>query len=87
MELLKSTGKRGPGKRKKAKEDEQEGLDGAEDPGLKKKSKREKGGVVSELSLDDMIYNNFVGPNGKGSWTAKRVCWTLGRFGPPHTLG
>ena len=59
VELLKSTGKKGPGKRKKVTEVEKEGLDGPEDVGLKKKSKRKKGGVDSELKLDDMIYNDF----------------------------
>ena len=59
VELLKSTGKKGPGKRKKVKDDEKKGLDGPEDADLKKKSKKKKGGVDSELKLDDMIYNDF----------------------------
>ena len=59
VELLKSTGKKGPGKRKKVKGDEKKGLDGPEDADLKKKSKRKKGGLDSELKLDDMIYNDF----------------------------
>ena len=82
VELLKSTGKRGPGKRKKVKEDEQEGLDGAEDPGLKKKSKRKKGGVDSELSIDDMIYKDFCWAKWQGRLDSKtslldfRKVWT-----------
>ena len=81
VELLKSTGKRGPGKRKKAKEDENVGLDGAEDPGLKKKSKKKKG-VESELSLDDMIYKDFCWAKWQGKVDSKtslldfRKVWT-----------
>ena len=81
VELLKSTGKRGPGKRKKAKEDEKEGLDGAEDPGLKKKSKKKKG-VESELSLDDLIYKDFCWAKWQGKVDSKtslldfRKVWT-----------
>ena len=59
VELLKSTGRRGPGKRKKAKEHEKDGLDGPEDAAQKKKSKRKKGVVDSELKLEDRIYNDF----------------------------
>jgi hypothetical protein len=59
VELLKSTGKKGPGKRKKAKEHEKDGLDGPEDAAQKKKSKRKKGVVDSELKLEDRIYNDF----------------------------
>ena len=44
VELLKSTGKKGPGKRKKVKENEKDGLDGPEDTGQKKMSKRKKVG-------------------------------------------
>ena len=59
VELLKSTGKKGPGKRKKAKEHEKDGLDGPEDAAQKKKSKRKKGVVDSELKLEDRIYNDI----------------------------
>jgi hypothetical protein len=81
VELLKSTGKRGPGKRKKAKEDKQEGLDGEED-GLKKKSKRKKGRVDSELSLDELIYKDFCWAKWQGKLDSKtslldfRKVWT-----------
>ena len=80
-ELLRSTGKRGPGKRKKVKEDEKGGLDGAEDPGLKKKSKRRKDGE-NELSLEDKMYKDFCWAKWQGKLDSKmslldfRKVWT-----------
>ena len=80
-ELLKSTGKKGPGKRKKKKEHEKDGLDGPEDTGLKKKSKRKKGGE-NELSLNDIIYKDFCWAKWQGKIDSKtsvldfRKVWT-----------